>query len=91
MVVGTGQARITLQEEARSRNHPLSTSLTCCSERNHVEESDMLPEKAAIMVNIKTTRPLELVCIDFLSLEPDKSNTKDILVITDHFGLLSNT
>lgn len=44
-----------------------------------------LPEKAAEMVNIKTTRPLELVCMDFLSLEPDRSNTKDILVITDHF------
>ncbi|KAL1279980.1 hypothetical protein QQF64_014580 [Cirrhinus molitorella] len=43
------------------------------------------PEKAAEMVSIKTTRPLELVCMDFLSLEPDKSNTKDILVITDHF------
>ncbi len=43
------------------------------------------PEKAAEMVNIKTTRPLELVYMDFLSLEPDKSNTKDILVITDHF------
>uniref|UniRef100_A0A9J8CSN7 Gypsy retrotransposon integrase-like protein 1 n=1 Tax=Cyprinus carpio carpio TaxID=630221 RepID=A0A9J8CSN7_CYPCA len=43
------------------------------------------PEKAAEMVNIKTTRPLELVCMDFLSLEPDRSNTKDILVITDHF------
>ncbi len=23
--------------------------------------------------------------MDFLSLEPDQSNTKDILVITDHF------
>lgn len=44
-----------------------------------------LPEKAAPLVNIKTTRPLELVCMDFLSLEPDRSNTKDILVITDHF------
>lgn len=44
-----------------------------------------LPEKAAAMVNIKTTKPLELVCMDLLSLEPDKSNTKDILFITDHF------
>uniref|UniRef100_A0A8P4K456 Gypsy retrotransposon integrase-like protein 1 n=1 Tax=Dicentrarchus labrax TaxID=13489 RepID=A0A8P4K456_DICLA len=43
------------------------------------------PEKAAPLVNIKSTRPLELVCMDFLSLEPDTSNTKDILVITDHF------
>lgn len=44
-----------------------------------------LPETAAPLVNIKTCRPLELACMDFLSLEPDRSNTKDILVITDHF------
>ncbi len=43
------------------------------------------PERAAPMVSIKTSRPLELVCMDFLSVEPDRSNTKDILVITDHF------
>ncbi|XP_038555072.1 uncharacterized protein LOC119888541 [Micropterus salmoides] len=43
------------------------------------------PERAAPLMNIKTSRPLELVCMDFLSLEPDRSNTKDILVITDHF------
>ncbi|XP_061593076.1 uncharacterized protein LOC133457765 [Cololabis saira] len=42
-------------------------------------------ERAAPMVNIRTSRPLELVCMDFLSVEPDRSNTKDILVITDHF------
>lgn len=28
---------------------------------------------------------MELVCMDFLSLEPDSHNTKDILVIMDHF------
>lgn len=44
-----------------------------------------MPEKAAPLVNIVATRPLELVCMDFLSVEPDSSNTKDILVITDHF------
>lgn len=43
------------------------------------------PEKAAGLVNITTSRPLELVCMDFLSLEPDSSNTKDILVMTNHF------
>uniref|UniRef100_A0AAR2LHM1 Integrase catalytic domain-containing protein n=1 Tax=Pygocentrus nattereri TaxID=42514 RepID=A0AAR2LHM1_PYGNA len=37
------------------------------------------------MVSIQTSRPMELVCMDFLSLEPDSHNTKDILVITDHF------
>lgn len=44
-----------------------------------------LPGRAAPLVNILTSRPLELVCMDFLSLEPDLSNTKEILVITDHF------
>uniref|UniRef100_A0A3B3DXT9 Gypsy retrotransposon integrase-like protein 1 n=1 Tax=Oryzias melastigma TaxID=30732 RepID=A0A3B3DXT9_ORYME len=44
-----------------------------------------LPQKAAPLVNIQSTRPLELVCMDFLTLEPDSSNTKDILVLTDHF------
>ncbi|CAJ1057667.1 unnamed protein product [Xyrichtys novacula] len=43
------------------------------------------PEKAAPLVNIESTRPLELVCMDFLTVEPDRSNAKDILVITDHF------
>lgn len=43
------------------------------------------PNKAAPLVNICTTRPMELVSMDFLSLEPDSWNTKDILVITDHF------
>ncbi|XP_024862252.2 uncharacterized protein LOC108237361 [Kryptolebias marmoratus] len=44
-----------------------------------------LTERAAPLVNIRTSRPLELICMDFLSLEPDTSNTKDILVLTDHF------
>lgn len=43
------------------------------------------PERSAPFVNIQTTCPMELVCIDYLSLEPDSHNTKDILVITDHF------
>ncbi|CAI5671417.1 unnamed protein product [Oreochromis niloticus] len=44
-----------------------------------------LPEKAAPLVSIKTSRPLELLCMDFLTLEPDASGTRDILVLTDHF------
>lgn len=42
-------------------------------------------EKSAAFVNIDTSRPLELVCMDYLSLEPDGRGTKNILVITDHF------
>ncbi|KAJ0039446.1 hypothetical protein NL108_014130 [Boleophthalmus pectinirostris] len=43
------------------------------------------PERAAPLMNIQTSRPLELLCIDYLSIEPDQSNTKDVLVMTDHF------
>ncbi|XP_055362214.1 retrovirus-related Pol polyprotein from transposon 412 [Betta splendens] len=43
------------------------------------------PDNAAPLVNIQTSRPMELVCMDFLSLEPDNRNTRDILVVTDHF------
>lgn len=39
----------------------------------------------APLVNITTTSPLELVCMDFLTLEPSKGNYHHILVITDHF------
>lgn len=42
-------------------------------------------EKAFPLVNRETSRPLELVCMDYLSLEPDGKGTKNILVITDHF------
>jgi hypothetical protein len=43
------------------------------------------PDKAAPLVNINIIRPMELSCMDFLSIEPHSKNTKDILVITDNF------
>ena len=39
----------------------------------------------AELVPIVTTRPLELLCIDFLGLEKSKGGQEHILVITDHF------
>ena len=39
----------------------------------------------APLINVNTTYPLELVCFDFLSVEPCKSGYSNILVITDHF------
>jgi hypothetical protein len=41
-------------------------------------------EKAAL-INIESSQPLELVCIDYLSLERSKGGYERILVITDHF------
>ena len=39
----------------------------------------------APLINIVTTQPLELVCMDFLSLETSKGGYGHILIITDHF------
>ncbi len=43
-----------------------------------------MPTKSAELVNITSSAPLELVCVDYLSLEPSKGGLENILVITDH-------
>ena len=40
----------------------------------------------APLVSVKTTQPLEMLCIDFLSLETSKGGYENILVMTDHFS-----
>ena len=44
-----------------------------------------LPKRAAEMVNIVSTAPMEVVCIDYLSLERSKGGYENILVMTDHY------
>ena len=43
------------------------------------------PPQVAPLQPILVTQPLELVHMDYLSLEPSKGNIENILVITDHF------
>lgn len=43
------------------------------------------PQGKTKLTSIKTSRPLELVCLDFLSLETSGGGIDNILVITDHF------
>jgi transposase InsO family protein len=52
--------------------------LPCIKRKAHI------PDRAP-MVPITTTQPLELLCIDFLTLEPSKGGVENVLVMTDHF------
>ena len=41
---------------------------------------------SAELVNIVSTMPMEIVCVDYLSLERSKGGIENVLVITDHFS-----
>ena len=43
------------------------------------------PSHVAPLQPIHVTQPLELVHMDYLSLEPSKGNIENVLVFTDHF------
>ena len=49
----------------------------------HQKESG--PDRSKL-VNITSTTPMEIVCLDYLTLERSKGDLKKILVITDHFS-----
>lgn len=48
------------------------------------------PAARAPLESIKTTAPLELVCIDFWAAEDRNNKSVDVLVITDHFTKLAH-
>lgn len=48
------------------------------------------PAVRAPLENIKTSAPLELVCIDFWSAEDNNNKSMDVLVIIDHFMNLAD-
>ncbi len=43
-------------------------------------------QQRAPLVSIQTTQPMEMICVDFLSLEASKGGIENVLVITDHFS-----
>lgn len=43
-------------------------------------------QDVAPLVPFSSTAPMQLICIDYLSLEPSKGGVENILVITDHFS-----
>lgn len=44
-----------------------------------------LPQQASPLNQITSNGPLDLVCIDFLQIEPDSRGIANVLVVTDHF------
>ena len=42
-------------------------------------------QRAAALQQISSSGPMDLVCIDFLSMEPDSKGISNVLVVTDHF------
>ncbi|KAJ8367497.1 hypothetical protein AAFF_G00317200 [Aldrovandia affinis] len=47
------------------------------------------PHARAPLENIRTSAPMELVCIDFWTAELSDKRTIDVLVVTDHFSKLA--
>ena len=48
------------------------------------------PSARAPLESIRTSAPMELVCIDFWSAEDSKQRSVDVLVITDHFTKMAH-
>lgn len=60
----------------------------CC--KRCVVSKTLEPEGRAPLESIKTTSPLELVCMDFWCAEDSKGKSVDVLVVTDHFTKMAH-
>ena len=60
-------------------------SLRCVSSCKSGVCRKTLQVPAVELAPFQTSRPMQLVCIDFLKLEKSKGGYEDVLVITDHF------
>lgn len=60
----------------------------CCQRCNLAKTPD--PSARAPLESIRTSAPMELVCIDFWSAEDHKQHSVDVLVVTDHFIKLAH-
>uniref|UniRef100_A0A8C7YJD4 Integrase catalytic domain-containing protein n=1 Tax=Oryzias sinensis TaxID=183150 RepID=A0A8C7YJD4_9TELE len=66
----------------------IRTYVKCC-QRCVVGKSPE-PAARAPLESIKSSAPMELVCIDFWSAEDSKQRSVDVLVVTDHFTKLAH-
>lgn len=66
----------------------LKEYVRCCE--RCVLAKTLEPAARAPLENIKTSAPMELVCIDFWSAEDKNKHSVDVLVATDHFTKMAH-
>lgn len=59
--------------------------VTYCKTCERCIKRKTLPQRAAPLSHIQSSGPLDLLCIDFLSIELHSRNVCNMLVVTDHF------
>lgn len=79
-VLDLARSRFFWPNMAKAIDNYIKTCNRCLRFKKTPSSMDKAP-----LVSIKTTEPLELVCMDFLSLEESTGGYTSILVITDHF------
>ena len=72
------QARFYWPKMSEDVTEKIQKCLPCIMRKRHIPDRPPL-------VSIKSYQPFELVCIDYLSLEPSKGGVENMLVMTDHF------
>uniref|UniRef100_A0A8C5M8Z4 Gypsy retrotransposon integrase-like protein 1 n=1 Tax=Leptobrachium leishanense TaxID=445787 RepID=A0A8C5M8Z4_9ANUR len=68
--------------------HDIREYVKCCQRCILAKTPE--PSARAPLQSIKTTTPMELVCLDFWSAEDNKQRSVDVLVVTDHFTKLAH-
>lgn len=69
-------------------DHEIKEYVKCC--RRCILAKTPEPAARAPLESIKTSAPMELVCLDFWSAEDNKQRSVDVLVLTDHFTKLAH-
>ena len=71
------RARFFWPKMADDVNEKIQKCLPCIKRKHR--------EHRAPLSHLNSSQPFELVCIDYLSLEPSKGRIENVLVMTDHF------